>query len=49
MNKSSTKNKEIDMATRGSIQRLKEEGYSVRDISERLDIPKSIIQDNLQR
>ena len=49
MDKSSKKSNEIDMATRGSIQTLKEEGYSVRDISERLDIPKSTIHGILQR
>lgn len=38
----------LDQASRGSIQTLKEEGYSVRDIGKRLNIPFSTVQYSLK-
>jgi transposase len=43
------KTKEIDLATRGSIKTLNEEGYSLREISQRLGVPFSTVNYTLKR
>ncbi len=40
--------RQLDMVSRGSIQTLKEEGYSVREIGKHLNIPFSTVQYSLK-
>lgn len=43
------KTREIDLPTRGSIKTLKDEGYTSRQIGERLGIPYSTVNYTLKR